>query len=189
MAPPDDAILAELLTTPIFDDAVYCIEALQLAEHEFEDRLEERLADTARQLGVNPVAFLSPAPEPELDDVSDRMSAMNVARELELRVFASPRLREPASPPVSPGAPSPRSPVSPALDRSYLSLDECGPALDWMPCTRHRHSYSTTSGSVSAFSMSSAASQEAKPKRHRMFSLFRREPRGVGPPCVQLSVA
>ncbi|KAF2275077.1 uncharacterized protein EI97DRAFT_451300 [Westerdykella ornata] len=86
---PDDAgdILAELTTAPIFDDAVYLSEVLELPANETEDDLEARLAALARKAGIeDPYRFL--CAETQQTAIEDSATSASSAHRSSLSLYS-----------------------------------------------------------------------------------------------------
>ncbi|KAF2192572.1 hypothetical protein K469DRAFT_717123 [Zopfia rhizophila CBS 207.26] len=176
---------ADLTTAPIFEDVVYESEALGLPETQNEDQLEEQLAVSARESGIeDPYAYFCTGSQ----DLSTAISTMTVSsehrssmsihsRETQSTGFTSHPSRTSKDTPYFDQLPSFRA--TPPLARPSLSLDYCDAVLDrFRPGVRHRHSSSAASGANSVFSTSSSLSKPATRKQKRasgLFSMFRRD--------------
>ncbi|KAF1958947.1 hypothetical protein CC80DRAFT_407837 [Byssothecium circinans] len=178
--------LADLSTDPIFDEALYCAEALLLPVTENEDGLDNHLAMAARESGIeNPFSFLEPKTPEMLTSLSimslqsEQGSAASIrSQETQSTGFTSqPSRRTSRDNAVqpSPMVPSPPTPV-----RASYFVDPTDFAFDGHCSTiRHRHSASTFSTPNSVVSDSPSARQGGLRKRLKrntgLFSLFRKD--------------
>ncbi|KAF2110232.1 hypothetical protein BDV96DRAFT_651373 [Lophiotrema nucula] len=176
---------SDLTTAPIFDDAVYCSEALDLAEGQNENTLDEQTAMSAREAGIEgPHRYLFL----EADDISKAMSTLTVDSVSERRSSMSIYSRETQSTGVTSylsrtskdnpffdsTSPALRSPASyrglSAVDCSETTVERFRPDLG------HKHSSSNTLPANSFLAMASPTPKPTPQKRKSgLFSMFRRD--------------
>ncbi|KAJ4374067.1 hypothetical protein N0V83_002806 [Neocucurbitaria cava] len=180
----DDSVA--LTTAPIFDDAVYLSEALNLPVNQNEDDVDAELALLARESGIqDPYRFLCPVQDVSralstLTVDSDHRSSMSIhSQETQSTSFTSAASRTSRDQIYSSDRPSaPR--VPPQLARASLSTENYGSVTDGpIPDIHSRHSTSTLSVAPSMLSSSSSL-QSYAPRRKRgsgLFAMFRRDSR------------
>lgn len=185
MSDSDGDYFADLTTAPIFDDAIYRTEALQLSDVQDEEELDDRLALSAREAGVeDPTKFLHPS----CPDISIALSTMTVSSVQRSSVSIHSRASRSTGMTSQPSRTSRDhtfgefpSPNSRPIPRSSLSLDYYDSVLErFRPSVRHRPSSSNVSRSGSVFSDSSSLPAPPSWKQKRtsgMFSMFRRNSR------------
>lgn len=183
--------LADLTTAPIFDDAVYLSEALNLSESQNEDDLDTQLALSARESGIeDPYRFLCP----DAHDISTAVSTMTISSEHRSSMSIHSRETQSTGATSHPSRTSKDNPYmegpltlrTPPLTRVSLSSDDYYDAMmsRLRPNARHRTSSSTVSGANSIFSNSSSFLQPTPRKQKRasglgLFSMFRKDSRCV----------
>jgi hypothetical protein len=186
--------LAYLTTAPIFEDAIYLSEALDLPEGQNEDDLEAHLSISARESGIeDPYRFLCP----ELHDISTSTAAsgsrstMSIhSRETQSTGITSHPSRTSKDNPYRESTSAlhtPSIPTTPTISsRGSTSFDCYDTVLDRLrPSARHRHSSSQFSNprTHSAFSSATRSSSYALPKptppkikrKSGLFSMFRKD--------------
>ena len=185
--PPRDHHQA-LGTAPIFDDAVYCSEALNLPVNQTEDDLDAELALLARESGIaDPYRFLC-LPHTNFSRAlstvtldSDHRSSMSIhsqetqstsitsapSRTSRDHVYSSERTLAQRTPPKPTPTPS--------------TIDNHDQAMDTTQTdAKQRHSSSTLSVAPSVLSSSSASSSTPAPRRKRasvLFGMFKKDSR------------
>jgi hypothetical protein len=191
MPAPQRADPSALTTAAIFDDAVYCLEALSLPAHQTEDGFDGELALLATESGIqDPYQFLSPPHEVSralstttLD--SDHRSSMSVhSQETQsTSVTSAPSRTSRDQIQHSERSPAPRTP--PKVARMLLAVAP----HDETACIEQRLSSSTLSVSRSMLSDSSAASAPARRRKRGsgLFGMFRRDSRYISAKSVQNS--
>lgn len=186
---------SDLTTAPIFDDAVYQLEALCLPDGQNEEDLDEQLAISAREAGIDdPYRFLcaeGPDSDPDRDlstavstltVSSERASSMSVhSRETQSTGATSYPSRTSKDQVHSDQSSTLRSP--PPLTRGSFSLDSYDAVMDrFRPTIRHRYSTSNASGTNSLRSTASSLPKPSPTPRKQkrtsgLFAMFRRDTR------------
>lgn len=180
----DDAVA--LSTAPIFDDAIYLSEALNLPVNQNEDNLDAELALSARESGIqDPYRFLCPPQDisralSTLTMDSDHRSSMSIhSQETQSTSFTSAPSRTSRDQIYS----TERSLAQRALPkfaRTSVSVGDYDHAMESpAPSIQQRHSISTPSVAQSAL-FSSSSLQTHPPRRKRgsgLFAMFRKDSR------------
>ncbi|ORY19863.1 hypothetical protein BCR34DRAFT_620849 [Clohesyomyces aquaticus] len=182
-------IFEDLTTTPIFEDAVYQAEALGLLPNEDEEMLDEQLAMSALESGIeDPYRYLSP----EVQGLWTAVSALTVASEPRSSISVHSRESQSTGMTSHPSRTSKDNPAHeppPALTaprptpRPSLSLEYYDTVMDrFRPGVRHRHSSSDASAADSLVSTTSSLqvpSKSASKGKHKrangLFSMFRKD--------------
>jgi hypothetical protein len=191
MAEPGGDFLAELTTAPIFDDAVYLAEALQLPVNEDEDDLDTELAMSARESGIeDPYRILYPDAHlisPSMSMISLRSEHRNSpsihSRETQSTNFTSPTSRASRDEFYKEQPPVLRTP--PLLSRASLSVDQPATIGHTLPGIRHRHSSSASRSSAPESLSAPSSARKPSTRKHKrgsaLFSMFRKDARWVFP--------
>ena len=173
-------------TAPIFDDAVYFSEALNLLRNQNEDDVDSDLVLLARESGIHdPYRFLCPAKDISraLSTVtldSDHRSSMSIhSQETQSTSFTSaPSCTSRDH--IYPIERSPAQRIPPKLARASLSAENYTQAMEGaMPGMQQGHSTSTLSIAPRAVSVPSSP-PTLPPRRKRgsaLFAIFRKDSR------------
>ncbi|OCK77945.1 hypothetical protein K432DRAFT_384252 [Lepidopterella palustris CBS 459.81] len=177
----DDVV--DVTSSLVFDDTVYRKEVLSLPEDQTEDELDERIANQAKESGVeDPYRYFSP----ELQDLSTAMPSLTVSSEH--RSSMSIRSRESQSTGFT-SDPSrnsndhhhlenPHSTRNAPQPRSSTSFENYDAVLDkFRPVIRNSYSSSTytTAGSTHSPSSTSKPTSIKRKRGPSLLSMFRRE--------------
>ena len=180
-----DHYFAHLSTDPIFDDGIFCAEALCLPDCQNEDDLDARILNAAREAGIlDPQKHL----RPDVQNISAAVSTMTVSSMPRSSMSISIRSGKSHSTCMT-SQPSrtskdhtygDQSPVSHSRPhpRTSLSLEYYDSVLErFRPSVRHKHTASGISRSPSVLSDSASLPTSPTRKHKRtsgVFSLFRK---------------